>query len=234
MIQLAREAEQMCAVDPLPETLEGNYKYLRDNSDRAAKTLLEMRNGLKQWENEIENAVRKGSVHHAIKFGSQVSQQRDEMEHSPHWPPDFVKESNSLIDLARELIAHEVANWIPRQICHSAAQVADFRRRTEKDAEGLEKLGFHKEAQALTHQAQQSIHKVEKLQQFSLTLAQCNDYPRQPEPTTRRRFGSCAMRLHGEMSLSRGYRARQPLCRRPRSPHKSVRSSSAKRNCKQH
>ena len=183
LIQLAREAEQMRAVEPLPEALEGNYKYLRDKSESAATKLREMRNSIKDWENEIENAVRKGSVHHAIKFGSQAVHQRDAMAHSSHWPPDFAKESNYLIELARELIAREVDNWIPLQICHSAAQVADFRWRTEKNAEGLEKLGFPKEAQALKRQAEQSIHKVEKLQQFSLTLAQCNDYPRQPEPT---------------------------------------------------
>lgn len=51
------------------------------------------------------------------------------------------------------------------------------------DAEALEKLGFHKEAEALIRQAHRSIYNVEKQQQFSLTLAQCDDYPRQPEPT---------------------------------------------------
>lgn len=105
------------------------------------------------------------------------------MAESGHWPDRYLQECDGLLAVVRGQIISEVADWIPRQICHTAAQVADFRWRTEKDAEGLEKLGFLKEAQALTHQAQQSIHKVEKLQQFSLTLAQCNDYPRQPEPT---------------------------------------------------
>ncbi|MEJ1487094.1 MAG: hypothetical protein RPU72_01825 [Candidatus Sedimenticola sp. (ex Thyasira tokunagai)] len=183
MVKLAREAAQMCAIDPLPETLEGNYNYLRDRSDHAATALLEAESRIRELERGIEKADRRASVHHAIKLGSQVLRERTVMEESTNWPDSYVKEVEGLLALVLEQIAREVADWIPRQICHSAAQVAEFRQRTEKEAEWLAKLGFRNEEQALTQQAQQSIHKVEKLQQFSLTLAQCNDYPRQPEPT---------------------------------------------------
>lgn len=183
LIQLAREAEQMRTVEPLPEALEGNYKYLRDKSQQAAAALLEKENQIREWERGIEKAERQESVHHAIKLGSQVLRERTMMAESGHWPDRYLQECDGLLAVAQGQIVSKVADWIPRQICYTAAQVADFRWRTEKDAEGLKKLGFPKEAQALTRQAQQSIHKVEKLQQFSLTLAQCNDYPRQPEPT---------------------------------------------------
>jgi hypothetical protein len=183
MVKLAREAKQMCTVDPLPETLEGNYKYLRDITDGVATKLLEMKGRIEEWSRGIEKAERRASVHHAIKLGSQVLRERTAMEESANWPDSYVNECDSLLVIVQEQIAREVADWIPRQICHSAAQVAEFRQRTEKEAEWLAKLGFPNEAKTLTKQAQQSIHKVEKLQQFHLTLAKCNDYPRQPEPT---------------------------------------------------
>lgn len=183
MVKFAREAKQMCAVDPLPETLEGNYKYLRDITDGVAVKLLEMKDRIAEWERGIEKAERRASVHHAIKLGSQVLRERTVMEESTNWPDSYINECDGLLAIVQEQIAREVVNWIPRQICHSATQVAEFRQRTEKEAEWLAKLGFSNEAKALTQQAQQSIHKVEKLQQFHLTLAKCNDYPRQPEPT---------------------------------------------------
>ncbi|HRX61972.1 MAG TPA: hypothetical protein P5260_12280 [Candidatus Competibacter sp.] len=182
MVQWAQEAKRMYAVDPLPEALEGNYKYLRDKSQQAATALLETEHRIREWERGIEKAVQQESVHHAIKLGSQVLCERMAMVESGHWSDRYLKECDDLLALVREVIVAKATDWIPQQICYTAMQVTDFRWRAEKDAEGLEKLGFPQEAKALKHHTQQSIRKVEERQQFSLTLAQCNDYPRQPEP----------------------------------------------------
>lgn len=182
-VEIGNEAEQMLKVDPLPEALEGNYKYLRDVTDEAVAKLREMQNRIGKWESDIEMAVRKESVQHAIRFGSQVLDQRNEINDNPHWPQVLVQECDTLVELAQRVIAREVANWIPKQICHNATQVNEYRQRTEKEAKALSELGFEREAEVLTQQALQSIHKVEALQHFSLTLAQSDDYPNQPDPT---------------------------------------------------
>lgn len=181
-ISLAREAELMRKVDPLPESLEGNYNYHRDTTDKIEQIILATVNQIKEWEREIELAMRKSSVEHAIKLGGQVLIQRDAMQDSPLWPSIYVDECDGLLAFVKELINREIAGWIPRQSCQNAAMVTDFRRRTEGQARSLTVLGFPGQAHALTQQAQRCIQTVEARQAFSLTLAQCNDYPRQPEP----------------------------------------------------
>ncbi|MBV2089324.1 MAG: hypothetical protein KUF72_00385 [Candidatus Thiodiazotropha sp. (ex Ctena orbiculata)] len=181
--KLAQEAKKMMSVDPLPETLEGNYNYLRDKSVLAAEKLLLVNNKISEWWRGIEKAEQRSSVDHAIRIGDQVLRQRNEMDGSSLWSDNYIEECNNLCVSAQSIISREINNWIPRQTCQTATQVPEFRNRIEKEARGLTELGFREESQALMQQAQRSIHRVEKLQQFSLTLAQCKDYPRQPDPT---------------------------------------------------
>ena len=182
-IKLAHEAARMREIDPLPETLEGNFNYLRDASNQVAEIVSAMDNRMKEWERGIELATRRASVEHAIKLGGQVLDQRNAMQDSPLWPETYANECNNLLNFAREVITGHIGAWIPRQSCESPAQVADFRRRTQNQANWLSGLGFVAEAQALNQQAQRCIHTVEARQQIARILAQCNEYPRQPEPT---------------------------------------------------
>ncbi len=183
MIELARKAEKMREVDPLPETFEGNFKYLRDETDKVSAELQAMSKKIEEWERGIEKAERKGSLEHAIRIGSQVFAEGTKIAEGGNWPDTYLQECDSILALAREQITRGINEWIPRQNCRSSAQVVEFRQEKEKEAYGLKRMGFPKYGEALLEQAQKSIFKVEKLQQFSLTLAQCDDYPRQPEAT---------------------------------------------------
>ncbi|MFC1702457.1 hypothetical protein ACFL1J_06935, partial [Pseudomonadota bacterium] len=180
---LSQEAENMRSVDPLPEALEGNYNYLWDRSSKALAELVRVEKKLDGWWRGIEKADQNSNVSHAIKIGDRVLRQIDEITESPKWPAKFVEECKGLTDSVHRLISQEINGWIPRQTCQTATQVPEFRTRIEQEVSSLNKLGFRRESHALVTQAQQSIGKIEKLQQFSLTLAQCKDYPRQPEPT---------------------------------------------------
>lgn len=183
VLKIAREAEEVRKDDPLPETLEGTYSYLRDKSDLAGTELMEMENRIGQWERGVEQALRKASVGHAIRIGGQILHARKKIEESPHWADRFIGECNSLLEFVDEQISLGIDEWIPKQSCLTAQQVAEFRERSEKETRWLDVLGYKKEAEALQQQAQRSIYNVEIRQQFSLTLAQCNDYPRQLDPT---------------------------------------------------
>jgi hypothetical protein len=145
-IELAHEAARMRAIDPLPETLEGNYNYLRDASNQVAEIVSTMDNRMKEWERGIELATRKASVEHALRLGGQVLDQRNAMQDSPLWPETYANECNSLLNFAKEVITEHIGAWIPRQSCESPAQVADFRRRTQNQANWLSGLGFVTEA----------------------------------------------------------------------------------------
>lgn len=183
LLAFARKAEGMREVDPLPETFEGNYKYLCDATDIVEAELQAMSDRIEEWERGIEKAERKASLEHAIRIGSLVMAARAKIVESGNWPDTYLNECDSLLALACEQISPGIDAWIPRQNCRSATQVAEFRQQKEREARGLISLGFKRKGEALIEQAQKSISRVEKLQQFSLTLAQCDDYPRQPEAT---------------------------------------------------
>ena len=117
------------------------------------------------------------------------------MASKPQWPDDLVVECDNLLPLTNGIIVENIAKWIPRQSCQTAVQVPDFRKRVERQVKALDELGFRSESKALLKQSQQSIHKIEKLQEFSLTLAQCGDYPRQPAPSVSTPVRSLRRRL---------------------------------------
>jgi hypothetical protein len=183
MVQRARQAEEQRAVDPVPPTLALDYTRLKSAADQAAVSLAKTRHDLSRLQEEIERAVRETSVHHALKYGAKALEIAGQMQASAHWPPSLRKEFDTLAEFARELVAVEIEGWIPRQVCHSVQRVAEFRRTAEDEAGWLVSLGFGAQAVKLTNQTQRSIARVEELQQYTLTLAKCQDYPRQPDPT---------------------------------------------------
>lgn len=183
LVKLANDAIKMRELDPLPETLKGSFMYLQDKSNLAAKEIFFIENKIREWDRGIEKAEQRASVHHAIEIGHKVLRTANEMEGSSKWPNNYVLECHKQLEFVREIISYEIGNWIPRQNCQSIAQISEFRERTEKEAKWLDELGFRQESQDLSSQTLSSISKAEELQKFSLTLAQCNDYPHQPKPT---------------------------------------------------
>lgn len=182
-IRLAREAEKMRKDDPLPESLEGNYNYLRDATSAVSEKLQAMKKLMDVWESDIERATLKSSVEHAIRVGGQVLEKRNKLKLESHlWPDSYVAQCENILGFAKELITRHIAGWIPRQSCQSAAQVVEFRRNSESQVKVLTTLGFSAQAQALTTQTQRCIQTVEARQAFGMTMAQCNEYPCQPEP----------------------------------------------------
>ncbi len=100
------------------------------------------------------------------------------------WSEHFIQDCEELLVLTQQTLSGLLSDWIPRQSCNSTVQVSDFRHRMEKAVESLTLLGFKAQAKTLEVQYQHSIAHIEARQQFSLTLAESDDYPRQPEPNT--------------------------------------------------
>jgi hypothetical protein len=182
-IDIFQEAERMRRADPLPEKLEGQYNYLRDKANEAGRLLLAARAERDEWERGIETADRQNDVGGLLRFGMLLSKQRQEMEDNPCWSQADVAACDQLLAPLREMVGAKISDWIPRQSCNTVAQVSEFRRRIERAVASLKILGFKREAEALDRQAQRAITKAEKRQRFFLTLAESDDYPRQPEPT---------------------------------------------------
>ncbi len=183
MLQRARQAEERRAVDPVPPNLNLDYMRLKSAADQAAVNWTKTQHDLSRLQDEIERALGKANVHQALKYGVKALETAREMQASAHWPPKLTKDFGMHAEFAKELVAREIEGWIPRQICHSVQRVSEFRQATEAEADWLVALGFGTRGEQLTKQAQRSIARVEELQRHTLTLAKCEDYPRQPSPT---------------------------------------------------
>jgi len=176
------KAEKMLRVDPLPESQEGTYKYLCDRADKAREELFEFRRKISVWERGIEKAEKRTSVSHELRIGAELVDVLDLIEENPEWSESDVTHCKTLLEMVKELVNRDVQGWIPRQVCRTAVQVADFRQRTTEKSNQLRKLGFNKEASALERQRDRSIARVEETQKIQFTLDQAQEYPRLPLP----------------------------------------------------
>lgn len=180
---LAQEVEVMRKIDPLPEVLEGTYRYLRDNSLKVLSIINEAKDDLDFIEKSVERAERQNSVGELLKLGSQLIKKKKTMLSEDCWPEQIINDIDILLSMIVQILHGLVYDWIPRQSCNSTVQVGEFRHRSEKAVESLKLLGFTQEADTLDAQAKRSIAQVEAKQKFSLTLDESEDYPRQPAPT---------------------------------------------------
>jgi len=184
LVALAKQAAQMQKVEPIPEVLEGRLKYLQDRSEKAEHQLRELKAELTRWGNDIEKAERQNNVGELLRVATRLFRQRQAVEDEGCWPQRVGDECSNLLAMVRELVSEHIADWIPRQGCHSATEVAPFRQRMEKAVTSLTQLGFTEDAKVLESQAQRTIFQVEQRQAFTLTLNQSDDYPRQPAPSS--------------------------------------------------
>jgi hypothetical protein len=183
IVEFGSRAENMREVDPLPEAFEGNFRYLIDATKVIENKLLAMSAKIEDWQLGIEKAERRASIEHSIRIAGVVLTERANIEESSNWPESNLRDCNLLLAMAMEQISEGIDGWISRQNCRSSAQVVEFRQQKEKEANTLSRLGLQRKSEALINQVQSSIAKVEELQNFSLTLAHCEDFPRQPEVT---------------------------------------------------
>jgi len=182
-VALAVQARQLLAVDPVPEVLEGRYRELKAKSDQAGIQLLTLQTNVRNLEREIERAVRESSVEHAIKRGFQVLEQRETIVDQPQWPQRYVAECDSLLGFARELIARDAADWIPRKGCQSQIQVNDYLHWIERTAKSLKALGFPREAKELDAHGHRVIQQILEREALRRILTDSDDYPLQAAPT---------------------------------------------------
>ncbi len=181
---IAKEAAQTKKVDPLPEVLEGKYGYLQDRAEGILVLLRAAEDELVTLERSVEKAERQSLAGELLRVGTRLIKRRQTMEDEDCWPEQLIHEGDKLLAMVHQLLLSGILHdWLPRQSCHSMAQVSDFRHQMGKTVESLKLMNFKAEAQALEARVQHSIAHVEEKQKFSLTLDESEDYPRQSKPT---------------------------------------------------
>jgi hypothetical protein len=168
--------------DPIPPSLADRLARLRVEADSANTRFREMTVRLQRLQREVEEAVTRESIHHCLKYGHEVEKLRKELSDANRWPEKLALECDDALRVLEQVIRDGVADWIPRQTARSVAQASDFRHRTEGEIHWLAELGFSREAKALQQQATSVLYRLSELEKHSLTLAQAEDYPRQPTP----------------------------------------------------
>jgi hypothetical protein len=181
-VNLAKAAEQQRRSEPVPPSLAVDYQQLASAADDAARLLLEARHEINNWLDQIEQAVNRESVHHALKFGAAALHRQQAMSKQGIWPRAMLDDCERVVEFAREVIEPGIANYTLTRNCASAQQVGTFREHMETETRWLSDLGY--DAEAAGHEAQQRkvIHSIELRAQWQQTLARCQDYPRQPSP----------------------------------------------------
>jgi hypothetical protein len=183
IIKLNQEADQLKRVDPIPEVLEGTYLYLRDRADKVILSLSEATSRLEQIELDMQRAERQNNVDQLLRAGRNLIKKRNDFEGAGYWPEKIIRDYELVAAEVRQMVLPTLGNWISRQSCNSAIQVSGFRHKMGMAVESLVLLGFAAEATALEGQVNHSIAQVEARQKFAMTLAESEDYPRQPLPT---------------------------------------------------
>ena len=179
---LGTQAKERLQNDPIPPSMAERLARLTIESESANTRYLEMTVRLQRLQREVEKAVTRESIHHCLKYGHEAEKLRDELSEGSRWPEKMAHECDGALKLMGQVIADGIDEWIPRQTARSVAQASDFRHRTEAEIRWLADMGFNRESMALERQARSVLHRLSELEKHSLTLAQAEDYPKQPTP----------------------------------------------------
>ncbi len=120
-VHLAKEAEQQRQREPVPPSLAVDYQRLSSEADHAARRLLEAQHAIRHWLDEIEQAVRRESVHYALKFGATALHKQAEMSESGIWPRNLLDDCERVIEFAREVIEPAIDHYTGRRVAHHIA-----------------------------------------------------------------------------------------------------------------
>jgi len=179
-----REAERMVKIEPPPEALEANFKYLKEVKFIPAQAkIVEVQKKLEEMENGFERAVDKDDLYYAVKIGAALKSQIKTMIEEEVWSDADIANRETLLKKLVQFIQANIRDWIFRQSCKNTFEVAKFREDMTKVCSRLRILSFEKEARTLEEQWQKAIAQIEKRQALSLTLAQMDDYVKLPTPT---------------------------------------------------
>ncbi len=183
LVNFANEARNMLRIEDIPESLEGSLRYLQDKSDKARGELENCKTQLSELELNLEKAEQRNDLVLALWSSKKLYNLKEDLECSGFWPESYIREASKLLCIGKELVGNQIEQWIPRQNCTSFATLTDFRSKMDSSIRSLSLIGFEKYASALQFQVNSSIQRIEHLQQYNETLAQCKDYPRQPAPS---------------------------------------------------
>lgn len=182
-------ANEKRRTDPIPESLEANYKYLRDRAAAAESELAQYDALITEVETRFEGAIRKSNVGELFAVADKLIRRKNEIQQAPErWTKEQHDQITQFLNDASEALKATGAAWIAAQACNSPMQVSDFRGRMERNEKTLSALGLTQLVHAIAQQKQQAIASVEVRYQFNMAISEATDLSRLPDPNSNSRI----------------------------------------------
>ena len=176
-------AVKMRERDPLPEVLEVNYAFHRDNAKKAEQELKAHQRVLDECENRIASALRSGNVAEFLAVCDKYLLQHREMSGQPqHWTVKEFDELAANIAQVKAVVHESVPAWAVSQTCNSPQMVSEFRSRMERAERTLISLELRTLAERVGRQRGTMIATVDERYRYSMTLSEAADLIHSPDP----------------------------------------------------
>jgi len=185
-IEIFTAAKKMVNSDPVPELLEGQFKFNAAAVAQAEAELSTHINKVQSIERELEQAERRNSIKHFIKYGAELKKLYKTMENNKtYWSSDDFYEVQGLISEALKHINGNVLKFIEMETCNSLQQVQDFRFKMEKISRDLVTLELRPDAELVEQHKNNIISQIETRMKYKTSIKSAEDFLRQPVPTKR-------------------------------------------------
>lgn len=189
IVERLYDAKELRQKDPIPESLEPNFNYLRDKANAAEDELGQHTKILEECEKRLEQALKGGKVGEFLAVGDKLLKRQSEIAGAKEkWTDEQVEDVTSLLGEVRDVIVESGLGWIQSQSCNSPQQVADFRMKMERAERTLKALGLAELAQQLSRHMQAMIGSVEQRYRYKMTIDEATDLSRLPEPVASSRI----------------------------------------------
>ena len=189
IVERLDRAQELRKSDPIPESLEANFKYLRDRAAAAEGELAQYDTLISEVESRFEAAAKKSNVGEVFAVADKLLRKKSEIQLALNkWTQEQHAQIDQLLTDVTETLNGVGASWIGSQACNSPMMVAEFRTRMERNEKTLSTLGLKQLAQTIAQHKLTSIANVEVRYQFSMAISEASDLSRLPEPNANSRI----------------------------------------------
>lgn len=185
-IDLYNAAKKMIKSDPVPQILIGQFQFISATVAQAEIELSDHVKKVESIERELEQAERRSSIKHCIRYGAELKKLLKLMdEKETYWSTRDFDEVKGLILGAVSAINGKVPQWLELETCNSVQQVQDYRSKMDKAARDLTLLGLNAEAELVELHKNNIISQIEIRDRYQTSIKSAVDFVRQPAPTKR-------------------------------------------------
>lgn len=182
-VERLQQADVMRSRDPLPEPLEGDFKFLCHRAIQDQEVLNAHTKALQDAEHRLEVALRQQNVQEILAVADRyLTRQKDMTEHARKWTSNQVEEVGAICAQLADLLRNAAPKWIGSQACNSVEQVSDFRTKMTRVQRTLEGLGIPELARAAEQHARAMIARVRERSQYETALNDSGNLLRMPDP----------------------------------------------------